>query len=80
MEASVPLMFDAIRKRLAQLQAAPQRAREIAAQRLTDDMPKGHAVATGDGVAVFANVRRPYVGEKWQGIILQAIRDAGEGR
>lgn len=72
-------MFAALRARLAELQRAPQRARELAADRITATMPKGRAAATDTGITVFSQNAKPYVGPRWTAIIQGAIADAVKG-
>lgn len=69
-------MFDALRARLRSLQEAPQRARELAAQRLTDRCRTGHVEPTGDGLRAVVHVARPFVSPAWAAVIEQSIADA----
>ena len=69
-------MFDALRARLQSLATASQRARELAAQRLTDRCRTGHVEPTEDGLRVVVHVRKPFVSPAWSAIIQQSIADA----
>jgi hypothetical protein len=67
-------MFDALRARLRKLQAAPARARELAAQRLTARCNTGHVDATSDGLAI--RTQGAFLSPEWAAVIDESIADA----
>lgn len=71
-------MFDTLRARLQSLHGAPARARDLAAQRLTERCRKGRVEATAEGLSV--QTARPSVSPVWAAIIDGAIAEALKGK
>jgi len=59
-------MFEAHYARLQSLADAPERARELAARRLSEKCRTGHVEPTADGLRVVVKVERAFVSPAWR--------------